>query len=50
MSSQLLSEAQRSMLVHSLRVAAEVYEKHAADIVQIADEQAKKPVRRYIPL
>jgi len=42
MSSQLLSEAQRSMLVHSLRVAAEVYEKHAADIVQIADEQATK--------
>jgi len=38
----LLSEAQREMLVHSLRVAAEVFEKHAADIVQIAEEQATK--------
>ena len=37
-----LSENQRETLVHGLRVAAEVYEKHAADIVQIADEQATK--------
>ena len=39
---QLLSEAQRELLVHSLRVAAETYEKHATEIVQIADEQATK--------